>query len=73
MNYEQLKSELRNWTNARGDSAPYDFVGMLNLFRACLQNMMAHSTDADWDGAVECAVLTDEKLRFIRQMLNRFD
>ena len=64
--YEELEATLRRWTNVGGDPAPYDFVGMFHLFRACVQNMMEHSMDADWadidDG------LSEAEKEFLRRM-----
>lgn len=45
--YDELEAMLRNWRSLQG-AGNYDFVGMFHLFRACLLNLMEHSTEDDW-------------------------
>jgi hypothetical protein len=50
--YPELENLLRDWTSMEGE-APYDFVGMVHLFRACLLNLIDNSTEHDWSEVVE--------------------
>jgi hypothetical protein len=52
IDYGELQQFLRNLKSMRDDDV-YDFVGMLQLFRACLLNLMEYSIEADWPIAAE--------------------
>ena len=52
LEFPELESLLRDWNSMEGDG-PYDFVGMVHLFRACLLNLIDNATEADWSQVVE--------------------
>lgn len=68
MKFEDLEVLLRDWSSMAGPET-YDFVGMVHLFRACLENLRGHATDADWDEVTE--VFTDEERAFLEGLVRR--
>ncbi len=67
--YGELESLLRDWVCMEGEGA-YDFEGMFHLFRACLLNLMDHSTEEDWLQAVELLELPERV--FLSKLVRRF-
>jgi hypothetical protein len=47
--HDELAAYLREFTNAHGDVAPYDFGGVAHLLGALLDNIHAHAGEADFE------------------------
>jgi len=47
--YDQLAVYLREFTNAHGDIAPYDFGGVAHLLGALLDNIRTHAVEAEFE------------------------
>jgi hypothetical protein len=68
--FNDLERILRNWTSLTTE-ANYDFVGMFHLFRACVLNLMDHSTRDDWVSVQE--LLEPPEREFLRKVARGFD
>ena len=47
--YEGLVDFLRGFTNADGETVPYDFGGVAHLLGALLDNIQTHAVEADFE------------------------
>lgn len=66
MTFEELEAYLRDWASLAGPET-YDFVGMVHLFRACLQNLMVNAVEDDWPEVA--GVFTLEEREFLTRLL----
>ncbi len=65
LSYEQLESYLRTCLSVRGGD-DYDFVGIVHLLAACLDNLQAHALDAELEDIGGC--FTDSQKAFLNKL-----
>ncbi len=65
--YEDLELFLKHWSNALGDTVPYDFNGLLHLILAGIDNLKKHHIEADLESY--SYAITDEQAMFLQKLL----
>ena len=70
-NYEELCDYLRQFVNAHGDPAPYDFNGVVQLLLATLDNLRQNASDAEIEDIG--ASLDDEQAAFLLRLAKQLD
>lgn len=55
--FEELCSYLREWRSFDDREGPYDFIGMVELLKACLDNLHAHALETELEELGECDLL----------------
>jgi hypothetical protein len=63
--FEDLEGALRNWMSFK-DQQVYDFVGMVALLSACLDNLETRAVESDLEEISEC--LTDSQKAFLERL-----
>jgi len=65
--YEQLETYLRTCVSVGGGD-DYDFVGLVHLLAACLDNLQAHALEAELEDIGGC--FTDSQKAYLKKLVD---
>jgi hypothetical protein len=69
--FGELRSRLAEWRQFGDPDGDYDFLGMIELLRACVVNLRRFSIDSDWSDEA-LSVFEPEERDFVRALVARF-